>query len=191
MNDNRYALAGWLVFVKMAVQFVMFMLMIFLLATGNRTLGLLVIRGMILVFVSFVVVYILYTLRRLLHERYDFHKADIIIPVIAWFGVFATVLGQVMELIVIMNPDLKLLILFEVLLGIIPMGILLVIFGSLLLKLPEAQNTLLRPYTYTTLVSGVVLLSLLLAPFVIIVTAISDILLGLLFLSPPPEVEFI
>ena len=191
MNDNRYALAGWLVFVKMAVQFVMFMFIIFVLATGSRTTGFLILRAMILVVLSLAVVYILYTLRRLLHERYDFHKADIVIPILAWFSVLSTAVAQIIEIMVFMNQDLKLLILVEVLFSVIPMGILLLIFGSILLKITDAQNTLLRPFTYTTLVSGVVLLSLLLAPFVIIVTAISDILLGLLFLSPEPEVEFV
>ena len=192
MNNNRYALAGCLAFIQIAGNMSMFLFMIFMLATGSRALVLIVIRAMILITMSFIGVYILYTLRRLLNERYDFRGTNTIIPIIAWFGVFIMIFAQFSEIILYMIPRLRIVVIVsQILLCAIPMGILLIVFASSLLRLKEAQNTLLRPYSYTTLVAGVSLLAVISAPFTILILVISNIFLGLYFLSPEPEVEFI
>jgi hypothetical protein len=205
MSDQKYRTAAALVFVKIGIELLMLVFLGFMFATGSRTVGLVGLRGIVLILTSLLTVYILFTLRRLLWDRYDFHQMDVIIPVVACTGVILEILNQATELIQVLNPrDEASIISARVLLIVIPWGIITIVFAAGLLKLPFSENSLLRPYAYLNLGTGIVVISMililvspvfgfLLFPLILLMGLAADVLLALTFLRSreTEQLEFV
>jgi hypothetical protein len=205
MIDQRFRTAGWLVFLKMGVDLLMMAFFVFILTTGHRSVGPVVLRGIVLIAMSLLNVYILFSLRSLLWDRYDFHQADVIIPVLAWAGVGLEILNEGTELMQTVNPAGEATaVAVRILLFVVPMGILTLIFAAGLLKLPFSEKSLLRPYAYLTLGLGIVLISMVLVfvspiftfflfPVFVLTGVAADVLLGLTFLrsQETEQVDFV
>jgi hypothetical protein len=198
-------MAAWLVFIKLGAELLMLAFVILMLATGTQAVGLVALRGFVLILVAALNAYILFILRRLLWDRYDFHKMDTIIPVVACAAVILEILNQCTELMQVMNPaEEAKVVAVRVLLVVIPWGILILIYAAGLLKVPFSEKSLLRPYAYLNLAAGIILLSMILVfispvfglilfPFLVLTGVGSDILLGLTFLRSreTEQVEFV
>jgi hypothetical protein len=205
MNEPRYHATAWLVFTKMGLDVFMLLLAIILIATRNWTLGPLLFHGFVLILVSLITCYALFMLRRLLWERYEFHKLDVIIPVLAVANVVLEVINQFTEVVQATNPAATgPVVAGRILLVIVPWGILNIVFAAGLLKLPFSEKSLLRPFAYLYLAAGVVLVAMILvlaSPFFtfillpcLFITGVgSDIFLGLTFLrsGDTEQVEFV
>jgi hypothetical protein len=68
-----------------------------------------------------------------------------------------------------------------VMLGI-PLAVLSIIFGVKLLRLQDDLFGLLRPFAYVTIAAGVCFVTILLAPLGLVVDAVSNVILGVIFL---------
>jgi hypothetical protein len=167
--------------------------------------GLVAFRGFVLISVSLLNAYILFTLRRLLWDRYDFHQMDVIIPIVACAEVVLEILNQGTEMIQALTPGAEArVVAVRILLVIIPYGILSLVFAAGLLRLPFSEKSLLKPLAYLNLAEGVVLISMILVflspifslflyPCLVLIGIAADVLLGLTFLRSreTEQVEFV
>jgi hypothetical protein len=205
MSERTYQTVAWLVFLKMGTELFMLVLAVILMAAKSWTLGPVVFRGFILVLVSLLNVYILFTLRRLLWDRYDFHKLDVVIPVLAGAGVVLEILNQCTEAAQVMNPaELSQILAVRILFIIVPWGVINIVFAAGLLKLPFSEKSLLRPFAYLYLAAGIILISMILVlaspvfglilfPLLVLTGVGADIFLALTFLRSreTEQVEFV
>jgi hypothetical protein len=205
MNDRRYRIAACFVLVKMSLVLLMFIFLIFMTAAKSWGIVPVLVRGFILVLAGGLEAYVLFTLRRLLWERYDFHGTDVVIPVLAGAAVVLEILNQLTEAAQILSPGREgPIIAARILLVIVPWGIIIITFAAGLLRLPFAEKSLLRPYAYVNLAGGILLvatvlalaapiLGLLLFPFLLLSEIGSAVLLALTFLRSreTEQVEFV
>jgi len=205
MSERRYQTAAVLVLVKMGITLLMVVFLIFMAAAKSWTVGPALFRGFILVLASLIEAYVLFTLRRLLWDRYDFHQTDVIIPILACAGVVLEILNQSTEVAQVLSPGQEgKVIATRILFIIIPWGVIIIVFAAGLLKLPFSEKSLLRPYAFLNLAAGIILVASVLAlaspviglflfPFLALAGIGSDILLALTFLRSreTEQVEFV
>ena len=205
MSEPRYRAAAWLVFVKMGIGLLMFVFLIVMAAVKSWTVGPALFRSFFLILAGLLEAWVLFALRRLLWDRYDFHQADFIIPVLACAGVVLEILNQSTEVASVLSPGHEgQIAAARILFVIIPWGVIIIIFAASLFKLPFSEKSLLRPYAYLNLAAGIILVStilvlaspvfgLFLFPFLVLTGVGSDILLGLTFLRSreTDQVEFV
>jgi hypothetical protein len=205
MSEQRYQTAAWLVFAKMGTELFMLVLAIILMAVKSWTAGPVMFRGFILILVTVLNVYLLFTLRRLLWERYDFHKLDVVIPVLAVAGVVLETLNQITEVAQVTRPaETGNIVAIRILFIIVPWGVLNIIFAAGLLKLEFSEKSLLRPFAYLYLAAGLILISMILVlaspiftfilfPLLVLTGVGADVFLALTFLRSreTEQVEFV
>ena len=106
-------------------------------------------RGFFLILAGMLSFYVLFMLRRLLWDRYDFHKLDVIIPVLAVADVVLEILNQFTEVAQVTSPaDAGRIVAARILFIIVPWGIINIVFAAGLLKLHFSEKSLLRPFAY-------------------------------------------
>lgn len=205
MNEQRYQTAAWLVFAKMGIQLGFFVIAILLMVTNSWRVGPVVVRGFFLILAGMISFYVLFMLRRLLWDRYDFHKLDVVIPVVAVADVVLEILNQFTEVAQVMSPaDTGKIVAVRILFIIVPWGVINIVFAAGLLKLQFSEKSLLRPFAYLYLAAGIVLISMILVlaspvfafillPCLLITGVGSDVLLALTFLRSreTEQVEFV
>jgi hypothetical protein len=205
MNEQRYQTAAWLVFAKMGIQLGFFVIAILLMVTNSWRVGPVVVRGFFLILAGMISFYVLFVLRRLLWDRYDFHKLDVVIPVVAVADVVLEILNQFTEVAQVMSPaDTGKIVAVRILFIIVPWGVINIVFAAGLLKLQFSEKSLLRPFAYLYLAAGIVLISMILVlaspvfafillPCLLITGVGSDVLLALTFLRSreTEQVEFV
>lgn len=205
MSDQRYRAAAVLALVKTGLVVLMFVFMIVLTAMKSWGLGPVLFRAAVLIAAGGIEVFVLLSLRRLLWDRYDFHRTDVVIPVLAGAAVVLEVLNQATEVAQVLSPGREAgIIATRILLVIVPWGVILLVFAAGLLKIPFSERSLLRPYAYVNLAAGMVLvatvlalaaplLGLLLLPLLLLAEIASSVLLALTFLrsKDTEQVEFV
>jgi hypothetical protein len=77
----------------------------------------------------------------------------------------------------------------------IPFGILAIMFGVRLLLIPDKLYGLMKPFSYTLIVGGVCFITVILSPAGYITSAVSDVILGIIFFraaeQPPSPTEIL
>jgi ABC-type proline/glycine betaine transport system permease subunit len=121
--------------------------------------------------------YVIYSFRKLLNGRFKFHDVDIYISLMIWGNVVLAIIG-----LLSLGTD-KLESFMEILTvaALIAFGILSIMFASRLLRLSENLYGLLKPFSYTQIVSGICLVTVFLLPVAILAGAIADVVLGVIF----------
>ncbi|HVP89991.1 MAG TPA: hypothetical protein VMS75_02120 [Terriglobales bacterium] len=205
MSDQRYRTAAVLTLVKTGLVLLMFLFLIFMTAAKRWGIGPVLFRGFVLILAGGLEAYVLLTLRRLLWDRYDFHRTDTIIAVLACAAVVLEILNQLTEVAQVLSPGQEgKVIAARILFIIVPWGIIIIVYAAGLLKLPFSEKSLLRPYAYVNLVAGILLISTILAlalpifglflfPFLLLTEIASAVLLALTFLRSreTEQVEFV
>ena len=134
--------------------------------------------AMVLAGVSFILfVFIFLSLKGLLNTRFGFHDTDGLINMLIWVNAVSLAV-----------PFLEFLPVSEelatgapvVLIAIV--GIVSIVFAIRLLKLPDTPHSLLKPFAYTTLATGVCFATIVLIPVGLLAGIIADIILGVIFL---------
>jgi len=118
-------------------------------------------------------------LKRFLHARFNFHLTDrnldlLILASVATGGLFVSGLYY---------PPLKETVGTVALAVLILQGIIQMQFGYRLLKLPDSLGGMLKPFCYANMATGIFLASVVLIPLAILVSAISDLMLGTIFFN--------
>jgi hypothetical protein len=134
-------------------------------------------------------VYLLSSLRQLLNSRFRFHDADIYISYLLWGNVSLSLF----HLLSLLNREFESAVGILSIMAYIFFGILSILFGIRLMRLPYSLYGLLKPYCYLTIVSGACIITILLLPVGILVGAITDVILGIIFFraaeQPPSPIE--
>jgi hypothetical protein len=133
--------------------------------------------------------YVIISLRKLLNYRFQFHQADIYISLLIWGNVILTALS----LLVLGNQEFERFMNVLSIVSLIILGILAIMFATRLQRFPGDLYGLLKPFCYTTIASGICFITVLLAPVGVIVGAVSDVILGIIFFraaeQPPSPME--
>jgi hypothetical protein len=201
VTEKRYQLAGC-VAIAQAILIVISIILGLVEETASRVV--LHRPGFVLAPSSFLVileggsaVYTLTMFRRLLNERYDFHKVDTLITLSIILSVL-TAIGDLVTHAVYVNlravdePWEAFMVLLPYLVAMMTLvGIVDIMIGVRLLKIKGQITELLRTMAYLLLVGGICSVSFVLWPFAIVIGVVSWIVLGLIFLREPEEAEFV
>lgn len=127
--------------------------------------------------------------RNLLNERYRFHEVDTLVPILIFGGIaitFVLFMGRIFPALEI--PALVVLIILD-----IPVSIVGILFGIRLLRLKAKLHGLLQPLAYMHILGSIFFLTLILGTLGLLIMAVFELLLGILFLrgEEDEEVEFV
>ena len=185
---TKYSLAGWLAIASTALIVPQIGLSVFLEFIGSQYKIILVpIRVANLA----IGIYILYMFRSLLNERYDFHRTDTMITVLIWTNVVFFLLGVAELYFELVGTTLELGPAVLVLALLIPFGIVTIAFGVMLLKLQADLFGFLKPYAYSTIVSGVCGATIILMPIGLLAAIAALAIQGMIFLRAKDDVEYL
>ncbi|MBM4348669.1 MAG: hypothetical protein FJ106_02100 [Deltaproteobacteria bacterium] len=132
---------------------------------------------------------VIISLRKLLNYRFQFHHADLSISLLIWGNVILAAFG----LLALESQGFESLMNILSMVSLIIIGILAIMFGTRLLQFSGSFYGLLKPFCYTTIASGICLITVFLTPVGIIVGAVSDVILATIFFraaeQPPSTME--
>jgi len=138
-------------------------------------------------------IYVLYTFRVLLNAQFAFHGTDLVITTLILVKALFFISGQVEIIGAVIRweyPHSSGLQIATVVLLVL-YGLLLVLFGIGLLRMRDNMFGLLRPFAYATVVGGVSLTTVLLAPVGLLVAAVALVIQGMVFLRTEREAEIL
>lgn len=116
-------------------------------------------------------------LKRLLNSSFRFHEVD---KEIGWL-IKTNVLAGIITIASLQATDLKDTFGLAAIILIVAQGIVQVRFGHRLLKLNDPIGGMLKPYCYLNMATGVCITSLILILVGMVVSAVSDLMLGTIF----------
>lgn len=128
---------------------------------------------------------IILNLKRFLNSFYKFHDTDknIALMVMASMAAGAVVIGM------FTFPALKESLEPVVIAILVVQGIVQAQFGYKLLNLPNDLGGMLKPFCYANLATGIFLATVILIPLGILASALSDLMLGTIFLNMAKRVQ--
>jgi hypothetical protein len=115
--------------------------------------------------------------KKLLNSLFKFQDTDRNIDLM----IVASVIAGILSIIALYFSTLKESIGFTVIILMVAQGIVQFQFGYKLLKLPNDLGGILKPFCYANMATGIFLATVLLIPMGILVSAISDLMLGTIF----------
>ena len=199
MDENRYALAGWIAITQAVIFPLAFVMSIAQGIIGISAFGY---RGPTfgpsdLLFITFTAmgVYTLTMFRRLLNERYNFHDIDTLIIVAIWWGILfqlssLALRGWIVVLWPVPETILTVVYLTFMAVAMLVAGIVDILIAVKLLKAKETLSDLLKALAYVTMAAGLLEVTVVLSPISLILVPVSCVILGLIFLRKE-EVEFV
>jgi len=122
-------------------------------------------------------VYIFLCLRKLFNMRFKFHDVDTYISVLIWGNVVLSILN----LLSLVRSELEASLIGFLMGAFILLQIIYIVFAIRILRLPDNLFGLLKPFSYTSIASGICLASIILIPVGFIVSAAADVILGIIF----------
>lgn len=130
-------------------------------------------------FGTLIFIAIILYLKRFLNSLLQFHDTDksIDLMVMASMATGAVTIG------IFSFPALKESLVSVVIVILVLQGIVQAQFGYKLLKLPSDLGGILKPYCYSNLATGILLATVILIPLSMVVSAISDLMLGTIFFN--------
>jgi hypothetical protein len=195
MSDNEFAPAGWMA-IAGAILTLPLMGMGIVLDLVSKKLPVLHPLFPILyvglgIAQAGLVIYAFYRFKVYLNERHQFHRTDILIIVIIAGAIMITSIGltaRVFSCLGASTPVLLGFIAAMVVVGV-PLGILSVIFGIKLLELQDGLNGYLKPYAFLNIIAGVCFATFILAPLGLLIDAVANVILGMIFLKKGPVAQ--
>jgi hypothetical protein len=121
--------------------------------------------------------YVISSMKKLLNSRFRFHDADIYILLLIWGNVILCIFS----LLSLGSRRLEFVLSYLSMVAFIAFGILSIMFATRLLRLSGNLYGLLKPFSYTQIVSGICFITVVLAPVGIVAGAVADVILGLIF----------
>jgi hypothetical protein len=135
--------------------------------------------------------YVIIALRKLLNSRFQFHDVDIYISLLIWGNVVLAILS----LLSLGSRRLDWAMGILSIIAFIVFGILSIMFATRLMRLSNNLYGLLKPFSYTNIVSGICFITVFLSPVGIIAGAVADVILGVIFFrtaeQPPSTMEIL
>lgn len=176
MTAQRLTLAGWLAITNAALTVPILVIAVFL---GLKSGGVVKLVNLLLTFVSLALfIFVFSSLKNLLNTRYSFRDTDIFINIL----ILANIASAVIGVFGILFPNLKNVAGVVSLVLIVPIGIVSIVFATKLLRLQDTMYGMLKPFAYTSMAVGLCNASIVLIPIALIASAVSDIILGIIFM---------
>jgi hypothetical protein len=122
---------------------------------------------------------IILCLKRLLNTAFNFHGTDRNIDLM----IIASIVTGMLTIGLFSFPVIKESLQSAVIVLLVALGIVQAQFGYRLLKLSNNLGGLLKPFCYANMATGIFLASVVLMPISIIVSALSDLMLGTIFFN--------
>lgn len=183
MTRRHLATSGWLAMASAVLTIPWFFLTI-VFADRGGAFFIYAQEGMLTVG-TVLLVYLLITFRRLLHENYAFHAVDAVIAFLVGINIAAAAIG-LFELIVPSMENAPEIISIVL---VVAIGIMQIMFGVKLLQLPDDLKGLHKPYCYLNIITGFCLATVVLLPAGIVASAVTDIMLGTIFFQSAKQPE--
>ena len=200
--ENEFALAGYLAIAAAVLILPSFVLGVATEVAKHRApelvLPLLVPYFAITICYTIAAVYVVIRFRTLLNKRHGFHAIDGLITAIVVGVIMMTLYSMPMKFFGIIGgldegPMVLLAVVPVAVIGI-TLGILGIILGARLLKLPAENTSYYRVYAWLSIVAGACFVTFFLSPLGGLVDAAANIVLAMLFLKPDeedPQPEFV
>ena len=134
-------------------------------------------QGVLLTAGTTLLVYLLVTFKRLLHENFTFHAVDTVIALLVKVNIVS---AAVSLLALAVQPLESALGVVGIVLAVAG-GIAQIMFGVKLLRLPGNLGGLHKPYGYLNIVTGFCLATVVLLPLGMVTSAVADVMLGTIF----------
>ncbi len=127
------------------------------------------------------VLFILVTklMKKLLNQHYSFHNTDREIDLM----IMANVGAGILVYLGVFFPPLKEILGIAAMVVMVFLGIVQVQFGYRLLKLQNDLGGILKPFCYSNMITGICIASVVLILVGVVISAISDLMLGTIFFS--------
>lgn len=192
---NEYALAGYLAIAAAVLLLPSFVLSIATEVAKHRApdlvLVLLIPYFVVTICYTIAAIYVVLQFRTLLNKRHGFHAIDGLITAIVVGVIAMTLYALPMKFFGLMGvldegPLVFLAIIPIAVIGI-TLGILGIILGVRLLKLPAENTSYYRVYAWLSIAAGACFVTFFLSPFGALIDAAATIVLAMLFLKPDPE----
>jgi hypothetical protein len=186
MSDNRYQLAGWLSIAGAVLMVPLVVSTIFVEKMSAGALWVIVLISAKLVVSMLVSVYIYCMFKKLLNERYKFHRVDTLILIFIGATILYFILG-VMGLFPQMERTMAVISMAL----FVPFGVVNILLGVNILKLDDDLFGFLKPYAYLTITAGVFAVTLVLAPLGMLAAITTLFIQGMIFLRVKEQLEFV
>ena len=199
---NEFALAGYMAIAAAVLILPSFVLGVATEVAKHRApeliLPLLVPYFAITICYTIAAIYVVIQFRTLLNKRHGFHAIDGLITAIVVGAVAMTLYVMPMKFfgltgVLDEGPMVFLAIIPVAVIGI-TLGILGIVLGARLLKLPADNTSYYRVYAWLSIVAGACFVTFFLAPLGGLIDAAANIVLAMLFLKPDaedPQPEFV
>lgn len=181
--DIRYALAGWL-----AIASACLFLPLFVLSLAHDIKKIATLLPFIVLMAGLQTafsVYAAYQFRNLLNEYYDFHELDTLIMILIIAQIVITCIAMIGRIF----PVLQIPMAITLAALAIPTSIVGIMFGIRLLHLNAPLHGLLKPLAYLSIAGAICMMTFILIPVAMLIFAITDVLLGVIFLKGKEEVR--
>lgn len=122
-------------------------------------------------------VYVFSTFRMLMEDKYGFRDTSDLIRILIVINVVIAVLSVAS----IPSAKVESTVGWLTLIAIIPLGIIYIVFGIKLLRLPQDLHRMLKPFSYTAIATGFCYATILLIPAGMLVGAVNAIILAIIF----------
>lgn len=175
ITKEQFNLAGWLSITNAAVTIPIVIMSVFLAAVGGT--GGKVIQATLTLISLGLFVYIFSSLRKLLNYRFQFHDVDTYISVLIWVNVVLSILS----ILSLSSSEIEKAVSVLSVVALIPFGIVFIVFAIRILRLSDNLFGLLKPFSYTSIASGLCFATIVLIPLGLIASVAADIILGIIF----------
>lgn len=200
--NNEYALAGYLAIAAAVLILPSFVLSIATEFAKHRAqellLPLMVPYFAVTICYTIAAIYVVIRFRSLLNKRHGFHAIDGLITAIVIGAVIMTLYTMPMKFFGLTGAldegPLVFLAIIPVAVIAITLGILSIVLGARLLKLPADNTSYYRVYAWLSIIAGACFVTFFLSPLGALIDAAANIVLAMLFLKPDgedPRPEFV
>lgn len=193
MITGRYALAGWVAIAQAVLFFPAIGLALFFDGASGRSQGGLLLAALLHVLAMAAGVYVLLAFRSLLHELEDFRTTDLLITLFIWINVASAGLGILG--LALQSPSLPpaWAVACAVLAGVLLAGhgVVSIVFGRRLLSMKDDLGGLLKPFAYTTVASGTLVLTVVGAPIGLALALAAIVMQGMILLRANEDLQYV
>jgi hypothetical protein len=196
MSERSYSIAGWL-----SIALAVFLPLLFalglaeafvgkhMLGVGDASLGM---KNLVTVVIAAVVIFVLVTLRKLLHRSYSFHKADrFLTAAVVWYMLFTV--GSVLMIFFAdtswpapSESSLYAMLIFWIV-AMVSAGIIELFLGLRLLQLKERMNEPMKVLAVVTLIMGALEITVVLSPLAFVIMPVWCVAAAMVFLREKDE----
>ncbi|KAF0220868.1 MAG: hypothetical protein FD174_865 [Geobacteraceae bacterium] len=183
MTPKALRMAGW--FAMSSAVLSLPLIYLSLRFQGRLDLEARILQSLLQVFGTIIYVFVMTLLKRFLNNKFSFRETDDsidrMIRINITIGFFAVVSLYV--------RSLEASIGIFIIVATVAYGVLEIIFGMKLLKLPDDLRGLLKPYCYVNIATGIFLSSIVMVLLGIVTGAVSDVMLGTIFFQAAKRVN--